>query len=366
MKYVRSFESHKKYRKSEKVNEELLGGLINFFKNMWNKATDELKKLGKTPTLKQLDEWIEKNIFNPTSPNYLFKNITEEFKKKPEANDQDCLTLVENILDPETGALGKQGLQPLYDNLSKAFEKNQAPLNTIQYYFTTVRNRAIKDYKYAGGPDAGKVDPKNKKMELTDQTHLPDLKKILQGAGEDKKKKKEITLNWVEKTLIPKLLKYVQEIKPEDVTKYLETKGIKGGVTYKIGDTVIYKREKFDETKWKVLTDDDKKNPNEGKMKELIDGEMIGIKKITKIEGDKINFEDTAFTKTSDDILMKTEEVAKVEGQDDLVNQLKDIKSKNPENIKKIGDIAKLYTNPETNKDKIAEIEKSLGGEATT
>lgn len=53
----------------------------------------------------------------------------------------------------------------------------------------------------------------------------------------------------------------------------------------------------------------------------------------------------------------------KAEGQDDLVNTLKNVKTKNPEAIKKIDDIANIYQNPDKNKDKIAEIDKLIGGE---
>jgi hypothetical protein len=53
----------------------------------------------------------------------------------------------------------------------------------------------------------------------------------------------------------------------------------------------------------------------------------------------------------------------KAEGQDDLVNTLKDVKTKNPEAIKKLDNIAKMYQEPDKNKDKIAEIDKLIGGE---
>ena len=43
MKHIRKFES---YRNNKNVvNEEILGSVINFFKNMWNKAAEEIKKL---------------------------------------------------------------------------------------------------------------------------------------------------------------------------------------------------------------------------------------------------------------------------------------------------------------------------------
>ena len=59
----------------------------------------------------------------------------------------------------------------------------------------------------------------------------------------------------------------------------------------------------------------------------------------------------------------ETKSDAKAEGQDDLVNTLKNVKTKNPEAIKKLDDIANIYQDPDKNKDKIAEIDKLIGGE---
>lgn len=371
MKYVRNFESFRN-KKSEPVNEELLGGLINFFKNMWNKATEELKKLGEKPTMDQLDNWIENNIFNPSSATYLFKSVIETFKKKPEANNEDCLKLVDDILDPQTGVLGTQGLQPLYDDLLKSFGKNLAPLETIKFYFETARNKAIKDYKFAGGPDLkvgeeSKVNPEDKKMDLTDNKHLPDLKKVLQGVGEDNKKRKESSVSWVEKVLIPRLLKYIQEIKPEEVKAYLDSKNIEQEETtteeYKVGDIVVYKRDKFNEEEWKSLSDDEKKKPEEGKMKEL-QNDQIGIKEIKSISGDEVGFEDAEgkpFKKTISDILMKSggdksEEAKKAA---ESLGKIKD----DPEKMKTVADIADILQD-DTKKDQIDQIKKIVGGEA--
>jgi hypothetical protein len=96
-------------------------------------------------------------------------------------------------------------------------------------------------------------------------------------------------------------------------------------------------------------------------MKDLQDKEMIGIKKVKEIKGEDVSFEDADFTKKTSDLLGKVE--AKAEGQDDLVNTLKDVKTKNPEAIKKLDNIAKMYQEPDKNKDKIAEIDKLIGGE---
>jgi hypothetical protein len=370
MKYVKSFESHKSSKKQEPVNEELLGGVINFFKNLWNKAVAELEKLGDKPKQEDITNWISKNTLNPADDSYMFKQQMDDFKKKPEANDQDCLTLVDGILNPETGALGKQGLQPMMDALNKKYPPKQGetmhwiPADT-QYVFQIVRNKAIVQYKFAGGPTDGKVDPKKINVDLKDLIHLPDFKKLLTAAV-DGKKKKEVTITWVEKTLIPQLVKFEQAITGDELDKNLADKKItftgtgegEVAVEYKVGDTVVYKREKFDQVKWDALTDDDKKKPEEGKMKEL-QAEAIGIKKISKIEGDKISFEGADFTKTMDDLLMKSE--VEAEGQEDLTKKLGELKTKKPEDIKKVGTYVDFISD-EANKDKVAEIDKIMGG----
>lgn len=366
MKYIKTFETHKELIKEEQVNEELLSGILNFFKNLWTKAIEDIKKLGEKPTMKQLDQWIETNSFNPNSPNYIFKSIIDDFKKKidNDINDQDCLSLIDSILDPETGAMGKQGLQSFYDGLLKVFGKNLAPVNTIEYYFTSARNRAIKDYKYAGGPDNGKVDQAKKNLDLKNMDHLPDLKKLLIVA-KDPKSKKQATINWVEKTLLPRMLKYIQEVNPEDVKKYLESKGINedSSSEFKVGDTVIYKREKFKSDEWVMISDEDKKKIEEGKIKEMINQEMIGIKKISKIENNIVSFENAEFTKPLNDILMKID-INEQKSEDakktsELLGKIKD----DPIKMKQILNYTEFIQDP-NNKDKIDEIEKIITGNA--
>ncbi len=368
-KYVRNFESFRN-KLVKPVNEELLGGVMNFFKNMWGKAVEEVKKLGKNPSADQLEEWIDKNPLNPKDDSYLLKGVMDEFMKKPEANEQDCLDLIKNILDPQVGSLGKQGMQTLYDGLLKAFGKETPTLDIVKYYMETMRNRAIKDYKYAGGPDLkvgtdAKVDDKKIIIDMKDTTHLPEFKKAILAAQQDNKKRKQLAMDWVNKILVVRLDKYLLELagKEQELEAYLKSVGKEApeGVSeIKPGESVIYKREKFSEDEWKKLTDDDKKKPGEGKMKELEDKEMIGIKKVKAVNGDEVSFEDADFTKKTDDILGKAE--AKAEGQEDLVKTLGELKTKNPEAISKMSDLAKLYQDPDANKDKIAEIEKQLGG----
>ena len=378
MKYIKTFESHrnKKNTVEEPVNEEFFGAVVNFFKNLWNKAMEELKKLGDNPSAEKLDEYIEKNAFNPADDTYLFKGVIDNFKKNPEAESETCLKLVGDIIDPATGTLGDQGMGEFIKNLNKNYGENKRPVETLKFYIETARNKVIKEFKYAGGPDLKvgqpvKLDPKLIKMDLTDMTHLPDVKKLLTAAGQDAKKKHDSTLAWVEKTLIPKMITYVKAIKPEELIAYLESKQIEpnaGASELKVGDTVVYKRSKFDEAKWKnaklegttITQEDLDKNPV---IKELEDAEGIGIKKISKIEGDKISFEGADFTKTKEDVLITIEGV-QAEGQEELVKKLGEIKTKKPEDIKKVSDFVDFISD-EKNKDKVVEIDKIIGGGET-
>jgi len=385
MKHLRGYEKFKESRKISEnlnpVNEEFLGklfgGLKELFGKVWDMAVSGMKKaLGDNPEPDKIKTYLDQNILDPNKPTFIFKAVVGKdspFFKAPTANDQSCLELIGKMIDPVSGGLGsgpEGGLQQLYDDLLKNFGKETPTLDIVKYYLETIRNRAIKDYKYAKGPDlvVGKppvINPKDINFTLTDLTHLPDLKKILTTA-KDEKAKRQVTLDYVNKTLVVRLDKYLSEIKKEDVDKYILSvgkevpeAGPEGG--YKAGETVIYKRGKFNDDEWGKITDEEKKKPEEGKMKDLQDKEMIGIKKVKEIKGENVSFEDADFTKKTSDLLGKVE--AKAEGQDDLVNTLKDVKTKNPEAIKKIDSIAKMYQEPDKNKDKITEIDKLIGGE---
>jgi hypothetical protein len=400
MKYVKTFESHKNSKKQEPVNEELLGGVINFFKNLWNKALGELEKLGDKPKQEDITNWISKNTLNTADDSYMFKQQMDDFKKKPEANDQDCLTLVDGILNPETGALGKQGLQPMMDALNKKYPPKQGetmhwiPADT-QYVFQTVRNKAIVQYKFAGGPTDGKIDPKKINVDLKDLVHLPDFKKLLTAAT-DNKKKKEVTITWIEKTLVPQLVKFEQSITGDELDKNLVDQKItftgtgegedsgegggKGTLVLEWGDVEIEIKivEKAGD-RYEIIKSNSKKLVvTEGKSLycditgEVKKGDKIKLEKLT-VSGEggvqfKIDGNDFYETGNIEKITLEGKEVenykfgeAKAEGQEDLSKKLSDLKTKNPENIKKVGSYVDFISD-EANKDKVAEIDKIIGG----
>ena len=60
----------KRYSEIEPINEEILGKIVNFFKNMWNKAIQELEKLGNDPN--DVKDYILKNTLNTKDDTNVF------------------------------------------------------------------------------------------------------------------------------------------------------------------------------------------------------------------------------------------------------------------------------------------------------
>lgn len=364
MKYLRNFD---KFKKSKQVNEELLGGLLNWFKKMWDKSIKDIEALSDNPN--KIKEWIINNALNPKDDTNVFSQVIKEFEKKPTANDQDCLSLVDNLLDPETGSLGKQGIGVLLSNKAFQGEKLKAKRAMLEYIVNTARNQTIAKVKFAGGPTDGKIDPKKKTVDLKDTNHLPDVKKILVDAKTDEKVKKDKTDNWVKTVMIPMIQNFVKIMKEDDIRASLEKQGIKlaagDGITYeKLKELydkktpILYLRDGKKREDWDKLTDDQKKATHAEPAIKIVNSKIID-----SLTEDSIIFKDKdgkEFKKEYADVITPTEG-EKVDGQDDLVNTLKALKTKNAPGIKKLDDVAKLYIDKEANKGKIDQIEKIIG-----
>lgn len=372
MKYIKSYEL---YRNT--VNEELLGNAINFLKGLWSKAMDELKKLGNNPNTDQIKKWISDNPFNPSDNNFLFKNIMDDFKKKPECNDQDALNLIDSILNPETGVMGKQGLSSLLETLQKTYppkkgESTSSQYATFEYILDSIRKKTIIRYKFAGSTD-GNVDQKKINIDLKDTIHLPDVKKLLISSTDNKKKKDSI-INWCEKTLFPQMDKFNDEIKDDDIVKYLQSKKISlsGGVdsnsmTYdKLKEffdkkiKVIYLLKDKKKIEWDELSDDQKKNPEDAPTNTI-----VGVKLINSLNDlnkeDSIVFLDKdnnpTIKKSYNDIIGPFVEDRSEEAKK-AAESLGKIKN-DSDKMNKVAKFADFLQN-DMNKEKIKEIEKIL------
>lgn len=356
MKHIKGFE---KFRGSKPVNEELLGGLMNWFKKMWDKSIKELEALDNDPNV--IKKWTIDNAMNPKDDTNVFSQVIKDFTKKDNANDEDCLSLVDSILDPETGSLGKQGIGILLNNKAMQGEKLKAKRAMLEYIINTARNQTITKVKFAGGPTDGKIDPKKKIMDLKDTTHLPELKKILITQKDDDKKKKDETIKWVNTILIPMVQNFIKAIKEDDIKESLNKQGIKFEDTssYKEGDNVIYLKDGKKKEDWDNLTEEQR-----GKIEEQPASDIVGSKKIERIDGDNIVFkgkDGKDFIKSKDEIIGKDKDDKGPNAQE-LAKTLGEIKSDEVK-MKQMDSIAKIIKDPEANKDKIDQINKIIGEE---
>ena len=334
----------KRYSEIEPVNEEIIGKIVNFFKNMWNKAITELEKIKNDPN--GVKDYVLNNTLNLKDDTNVFSQLLKDFTALPGANDQACLDLVSNMIDKETGSLGKQGIGVLLSDKKLQGEDIKGKRRMLEFIINTARDKVITELKF-------QTDPKKRTVGVDDATHLPDLKKVLKAAGEDEKKKKDATLNFVNTTLITKLINNVKAIKEEDVKNTLQKEGIETAPDFEVKDIVKYKTKKFDPTK------DEDDQPEGG----VAEGE------VRKIEGNNVTIFNKKLNaeikKTTEDIIGKVtaEEQKAEEGENakKAAETLGKIKT-DEEKMDKVTKFAE-FIQDEKNKDKVAEIEKILSGE---
>ena len=402
MKYIKKYEAFKN-ENSEPVNEEFLGKLIGGIKNLFKKAQERSNKAkgGKeveviyqkyltmiTSELAKTAQ-IDLNVAaaskgdlpaaaGATTNDANAKLAVDTLKKKKAVMDQIvqkikamALKEMDAILTKFGGAAANPQLKIIIDTKKDQFEMDY--LNAQIAYLDKAGDKTMvatiskdrdalskkiegefadfdtaKAVTYAVGDEVIYL-LKDKKPEEYDKTKKPEDQKAVVGVH------KIAELDGDNFTLEDE--KGEPTIKKTGKEIMGKVEGSKPAEEYKISDNVIYKRGKFNEESWKKITDDDKKKPNEGPMKDLQDKEEIGIKKISKIEGDKVSFEDADFTKTMADILGKIE--GQVEGEEDLQKKLGELKDK-PEELKKVSKYVDFMSD-EKNKAKAEEIEKIIG-----
>jgi hypothetical protein len=370
MKHLRNYNDFK-------VNEELLGGIVNFFKKMWNKAVQEIEKLDNDPN--KIKEWVINNAFNIKDDTNVFSQVLKEFDAKPTANDQDCLTLVDNILDPQTGSLGKQGIGVLLSNKAFQGENLKQKRIMLEYIINSARNQTIAKYVFAGGPKDGKVDPKKKNMTMTDKTHLPELKGILSPSGKtiDETLKKKTTEDWVKTKMIPTLQGFVKAIKEDDIREALKSQGAELSATnssdmnyeklkvfFDKKTPVLYLLKDKTKDEWNALNDEQKSKTSESPAKEIVG--LYPIDSLNDLDKeDSVGFKgkDGAVIKKSYSDIIGPVDSKRGPNGEELAKKLGDIKS-DEEKMKKVSGYVDFINNKE-NKDKIEEIDKIIGNEGT-
>lgn len=409
MKYIKNYEKFK-IQNSDLVNEEFLGKLIGGIKNLFKKGQE---RLNKTKGGKEIDVIYQKfmtmlttelaktaqidlNVAAaskgdlPAAPGATTndanaKLAVETLKKKKVIMDQIVARIKANALKEMDAVLVKFGggaknpqLKIIIDSKKDQFEMDylnaqiayldKAGDKTMIAEVTKQRDGLSKkienDFKdfdtakavtYAVGDEVIYL-LKDKKAEDYDKTKKPEDQKDIVGVN----KIAEIdgdNFTLEDSDGEPTIKKTGSELMGKVAGEEKEA------VEYKAGDTVVYKRKNFKEDSWKKVTEDDKKKPNEGTMKELVDNEEIGLKELKSDVKEPNNPESVVefekFNKKVSDLLGKVEG-EKAEGQEDLVKKLGDMKTEKPENIKKVASYVD-FIGKEENKSKIEEIEKILG-----
>lgn len=228
-KYIKNFESFKNSN-AEPVNEELLGALVNFLKGIFKKAQDKIKKLTSFDDIKK---YFQTDLFGVKSAESLFAGVFKEYNAKTQFNDQDCFDMISKIIDPDDSVLSTKSIQDFIAGFEDEKLKKE-----VQYELESVRNKTLVFFQYGAGSAksfvVGKALPvpaikpdlkSGKAVQRTpdakgfvDQTHLPQLKKVIAGLTDDKKKM--AVMNWVNNVMVKKMLEFANAITEEEVNKF--------------------------------------------------------------------------------------------------------------------------------------------------
>jgi hypothetical protein len=329
------------------------------FKNIsaeFQKVNDDTNKI---------KEFVVNNLFSVNSPNSLFKKVIDDFRNKKDDSDKACFAFVDSILDKNSGVLGTQGIGLLLNDKSLQGDKMKVKRLTLEFIINSARGqiskkigydqkkdftragKGFKDKKYlpglkdlllkregntsspttsAGKPGEGTnvqntnsttttTNNSNSSGTNTENTNQPTsgsnvnasirylYTSILNEADAPVNNAGSTSANssgninkvieWVNNSIIGDMSNTVKSMKEDDIKAYVNKGGGSNVGEYKQGDMVTYKMKYFKEG---VAPDQQK--------------DMVGTKKIERIEGENIIFKDKdgkEFIKTKDQIIGKAE-----------------------------------------------------------
>jgi hypothetical protein len=308
-KYIKKFETFKNSN-SEPVNEELLGALVNFLKGIFKKAQDKIKKMTSFDDIKK---YFQTDLLSVKSSESLFSGVFKEYNAKPQFNDQDCFDFISKLIDPDDSVVSNKSIQDFISGITDEKFKKE-----VQYELEVPRNKVLVFFQYGGGSAksfvVGKALPvpaikpelkSGKAIQRTadgkgfvDQTHLPQLKKVIAGLTDDKKKM--AVMNWVNNVLVKKLYEFHNAITEEEVNKFTGAGALEVGVIGSYG--VKEEKELVGKDIYYMMDGYDAKAPKK---------ELIGKGKVTEFDetkGFSIETEKgSKFDKPVDKLLSKVE-----------------------------------------------------------
>jgi hypothetical protein len=335
MRYLKKYELFR-----EPVNEEFLGALYNAAKGAlkaflgkisepFKTAKDEFKK-------GMAREEVKKSMI--TKMDALLKGATDGINK---AEDETALNAM------------REDFRKEIDNQIAEFDKE---IKTVKESVNTINEGKVQDALIGARVAFGMIKKKSAELKLEfDKKYAA----AVDLAGKKKTAIEEITtvVNDFKKTVMNDEIFKKEEAEYKTVNKIVTTP------EYKVGDELIYLRKGQQKTAWDALTDEQKKAPTTDPAAKLI----VNVKKVDKIEGDNYTFtgkDGKTIVKTSVDIIGKSGAETGVDVTADLTKKLGELKTKSPDELKKVASFVDFINKPE-NADKYTEIEKIISPEAT-
>jgi hypothetical protein len=340
------------------IKEEFIGALVNFFKGLWKKMAAEIAKLENDPN--KIKEYIINNTLNSDSKNSVFTNQFAKFKQNKTLNDQVVFDFINEILNKDTGVLGKQGIGNLFNDSSLKGDKMKGKRIAFEYIINTARNYITKKIKY---DQKKNIERKNNKF--VDTNYLGGLKQVM---PDPQKLDMNKISTWIKTNVFIDMQNFVKSIREDDIKAAMA----KGGITAEASGEVFtsYGWKSWDEAKDKQVYykrdgwDENKKAEEQGN--------LMAVGKVTNINnagGELTVYNDNIkkeIAKKFDQIVSKEigDKVSaiKIAGASGDEQKLKDSLSKLKAEPAKIGKVLS-YTNfiqDPANADKAAQIDNII------
>lgn len=364
MKFIRTYESFKSSKKEKSLNEEFLGGMFgNLFKKIkgyidktkGGKEVEEIYQKYRTA----IEEDIKKQA-NITLQLDVIKQAEEDEKNKNVKPEDAAKISTEDSTEDSTEEEKKESLFN-YSYSEKIFEdekvskdlltKKEGLIDQIIKKNTDLALKEMEDIlKKYGGSSANPALAsiiKSKKSQFEIDVLTAQMRALEDAAksGDDKDSQDEAA----------KLRKEIDEkskISEQELEKGMEVKPVE----YNDGDEVVYLKQDKTMDQWNSLSDEDKKNPSEGKA-----SEFVSVGKIQKKDGDNFTIEygDEGKTtdKTSSEIISKNQ-VDKNEEAKKAAESLGKIKD-DADKMKTVAELADMLQD-DSKKDKVDEIKKII------
>jgi len=288
MKYIKTFESHRTYKTSEPVNEELFGAIGKLFGNMFKKAKE---RINKTKGGQEVEAIYQKYLdliskeFAKTAKVEL--NLAAAAREsegttavpKKESLDTEDLDMINEAEedDAPAAAEGEAPAAPEVD-AKTAVAQLKSKKTVLDQIIKKLKEMALKEMdtvlKKYGGAAA------NPQLEIIitakkDQFDLDFMNAQISWLEKAGDKTESIAISKQRDAIAKKI---EADYKDFDSKK---------AVSYKEGDNVVYKLQDFKQEEWDKLSAEQKSNPSEEPA-----SKYVGVHKISKIDGDKFTLLD--------------------------------------------------------------------------